>query len=152
MLITFFRPEGLGKVNGSSIRYGLRAGERANRSWADIELKLCSHYLDSFSWRREKLFVIVWTEMAQNWNKSFIHIKHRAGADWPRGFGEQNPSPHSWIFTSVSIDSSPRSYLFTSATVWIPFHTAPKCKDQFRFLGNCPPTPPLTQHLALSEK
>ena len=24
--------------------------------------------------------------------------------------------------------------------------------DQFRFLGNCPPTPPLTQHFALSEK
>ena len=22
--------------------------------------------------------------------------------------------------------------------------------DQFRFLGNCPPTPPLTQHFALS--
>ena len=25
-------------------------------------------------------------------------------------------------------------------------------EDQFRFLGNCPPTPPLTQHFALSEK
>ena len=24
--------------------------------------------------------------------------------------------------------------------------------DQFRFLGNCPPTPPLTQHFALSKK
>ena len=24
--------------------------------------------------------------------------------------------------------------------------------DQFRFLGNCPPTPPLSQHFALSEK
>ena len=24
--------------------------------------------------------------------------------------------------------------------------------NQFRFLGNCPPTPPLTQHFALSEK
>ena len=23
--------------------------------------------------------------------------------------------------------------------------------DQFRFLGNCPPTPPLTQHFAPSE-
>ena len=37
---------------------------------------------------------------------------------WPRGFGELNPSPHSWIFTSLSVDSSPRcSYLFTSTTV-----------------------------------
>ena len=24
--------------------------------------------------------------------------------------------------------------------------------DQFRFLGNCPPTPPLSHHFALSEK
>ena len=24
--------------------------------------------------------------------------------------------------------------------------------DQFRFLGNCPPTPPLSQHFALNEK
>ena len=24
--------------------------------------------------------------------------------------------------------------------------------DQFRFLGNCPPTPPLSQHFALGEK
>ena len=30
---------------------------------------------------------------------------------WPRGFGELNPSPHSWIFTSVSVGSSPLPYL-----------------------------------------
>ena len=24
--------------------------------------------------------------------------------------------------------------------------------DKFRFLGNCPPTPPLSQHFALSER
>ena len=48
---------------------------------------------------------------------------HRTSCDtscrigWPRGFGELNPSPHSWIFTSVSADSSPRSYIFTFATV-----------------------------------
>ena len=24
--------------------------------------------------------------------------------------------------------------------------------DRFRFLGNCPPTPPLSQHFALSER
>ena len=24
-------------------------------------------------------------------------------------------------------------------------------RDQFRFLGNCPPTPPLSQHFALNE-
>ena len=30
---------------------------------------------------------------------------------WPRGFGTFNPSPHSWILTSVSVGSSPPSYL-----------------------------------------
>ena len=25
-------------------------------------------------------------------------------------------------------------------------------QDQYMFLGNCPPTPPLSQHFALSEK
>ena len=34
--------------------------------------------------------------------------------------GQESPSPHSWISTSVSVDSSPRSYLFTSGTVQIP--------------------------------
>ena len=34
---------------------------------------------------------------------------------WPSGFGELNPSPHSWIFSSVLVDFSPCSYLFTSA-------------------------------------
>ena len=35
---------------------------------------------------------------------------------WRKGFGELNPSPRSWIFTSVAVESSPHSYLFTSAT------------------------------------
>ena len=46
---------------------------------------------------------------------------------WPRGFCERNPSPPSWIVTSVSVESSPRYYLLTSATVRVPVHTAPKC-------------------------
>ena len=47
----------------------------------------------------------------------------------PRGVGELNPRPHSWIFTFVSVDSSLRSYLYTSGTVhtctvrFIPVHT-----------------------------
>ena len=45
---------------------------------------------------------------------------------WPRGLGDLNPSPISWIFTSVSVDSSPRSYLFNSTTVRIGVLTAPK--------------------------
>ena len=51
-------------------------------------------------------------------HKSFTHIEHRAGAGgWPRGPGTLNSNPHAWIFTSVSVGSSPCSYLFTSATV-----------------------------------
>ena len=40
---------------------------------------------------------------------------------------ELNLSSHSSIFTSVSVDSSPRSYLFIFATVRIPVQTEPKC-------------------------
>ena len=54
------------------------------------------------------------------------HRTSRRGG-WPRGFGELNPSPHSWIFTSISGDSSSRFYLFTSATVRIAVHSTPKC-------------------------
>ena len=44
-------------------------------------------------------------------NKSFIHIKKRGWPRiWPRRFSALDPSPRSWIFTSVSVDSSPRSY------------------------------------------
>ena len=44
-------------------------------------------------------------------NKSFIHIEKRVWPRiWPRRFSALNPSPRSWIFTSVSVDSSPRSY------------------------------------------
>ena len=58
---------------------------------------------------------------------------------WPRGFGELNPSPHFWIFTFVSVGSSPRSYLFTSATgrigVWRKIHSicnAPRSRSARR--------------------
>jgi len=45
---------------------------------------------------------------------------------WPWGFDALNSSSHSWIFTSVSLGSSPRSYFFTSATGRIGVHSAPK--------------------------
>ena len=42
------------------------------------------------------------------------------------------------------------SYLkFREQTYICPFLKGP---DQLRFLENCPPTPPLSQHFALSEK
>ena len=58
-------------------------------------------------------------------HKSFTRrTSYRRG--WPRGIGALNSSPHSWIFTSVSVGSRPRSYLFTSATGRIGVHSAPK--------------------------
>ena len=58
----------------------------------------------------------------QNWNRLFARIERRAWA-----VRELNLSSHSSIFTSVSVDFSPRSYLFIFATVQIPVQTEPKC-------------------------
>ena len=87
---------------------------------------MTTHYTisDSVSCRHEKLSDTVWMATSRNWNKSFKHIEHRT--DWPRGIGEHNTSPHSWILTSVSVDSSPRSYPFTSATVRVSVYPATK--------------------------
>ena len=89
---------------------------------------------DSFSWRHEKLSVTVWTARARV-GTSRPHTSNMVRRAWPRGFGELNPSPHSWIFTFVSVGSSPRSYLFTSATGRIGVHTAPKyCAKSIRYV------------------
>ena len=60
--------------------------------------------------------------------KQVVHT-HRTScwSSWPREFGELIPSPHSWIFTSVSVDFIPRSYLLTSAMVRIAVNFAPNC-------------------------
>ena len=68
----------------------------------------------------------VWYE--QQLDRLEVVHAHRTScrSGWPRGFGELNPRPHSSIFTSVSVDSSPHSHLFTSM-VQIRVQTAPKC-------------------------
>ena len=60
--------------------------------------------------------------------KQVVHT-HRTScwSSWPREFGELISSPHSWIFTSVSVDFIPRSYLLTSAMVRIAVNFAPNC-------------------------
>ena len=74
-------------------------------------LRLCSHYsMNSIGPGR---------------HKSFTHIETSRRRGWPRGFGALNSSPHSRIFTFVSVGSTPRSYLFISATGRIVVHTAP---------------------------
>ena len=56
-------------------------------------------------------FILYEKQRLPNMNKSFIHIEKRVWPRiWPRRFSALNPSPRSWIFTSVSVDSSPRSY------------------------------------------
>ena len=65
-------------------------------------------------------------------NKSFTYIEHRAGAVGREGFGELNPSPHSWIFTSVSpqvaqgLPVLAPMYSLPLRSEW-PVHTALKC-------------------------
>ena len=69
----------------------------------------------------QKLTVLYYQQQRCRTKTSRSRTSCRSG--WPRGLGELNPSPHSWIFTSVSVDSNPRSNLFTSATARIPVHT-----------------------------
>lgn len=53
-------------------------------------------------------FILYEKQRLPNMNKSFIHIEKRVlPRIWPRRFSALNPSPRSWIFTSVSVDSSP---------------------------------------------
>ena len=73
----------------------------------------------------KKLSNVVWTTSGPGRHKSFTHMEH-LGRGWPRGFGALISSPHSWIFTSVSVGSRSRSYLFTSVTGQIGVHTVPK--------------------------
>ena len=95
-------------------------------------------------WKQQDSFEFIHTWLPQAWG--YVHTitcpvwyeqqldrlevvhAHRTScrSGWPRGFGELNPRPHSSIFTSVSVDSSPRSHLFTSM-VQIQVQTAPKC-------------------------
>ena len=70
-----------------------------------------TRYRIAFRANTKRRFDIVWTAMAQSWNKlkSFTHVHLTScRSNWPRGFGELNPRPslRSWIrFTSVSVDS-----------------------------------------------
>ena len=87
---------------------------------------------DSFTCRHEIKAVryIVRTVTTRDWNKLFTRfIEHHNEAFRRGGFFAVNPSPHSWILTFVSEDTSPRVY--TSATIRIPVHTAaPKCVSE----------------------
>ena len=79
---------------------------------------------------------LVWYEQQGLRAAQVVHT-HQTSCrlSWPRGFGALNSSPHSWIFTSVSVGSSPRCYLLTSATGRIGVHTAPKCDTKpFRYV------------------
>ena len=71
--------------------------------------------LGSSSWRHEKLSRIVWIATAGAAKIVHTHRTSRRSS-WPRGFGARNSGPHSWIFASVSVGSSPWYHVFTCAT------------------------------------
>ena len=89
--------------------------------------RLCSHHIpEGFSSRLE---MRIWYTVNSNSTElEQVVYKHQKScrSSWPRGIGELNPSPYSWIFSSISVGPSPLSYVFTSATSRIPVHTAPK--------------------------
>ena len=67
---------------------------------------------DIFRCRHEELSNRVWTATIQNWNKSFTNVVPERLAErvW---WTKSQSSLASWVFTSVSVGSSPLSYLFT---------------------------------------
>ena len=80
-------------------------------------LRLCSHHIpESFSCRLKMR--IRYTVNSNSTELEQVVYKHQPScrSGWSRGFGELNPSPYSWISSSISLGSSPLSYLFTSAT------------------------------------
>ena len=90
------------------------------------------HHSEVSSWWKAKerdwsyVHIIPFSMNSNSTKLDKVAHTHRTSrrSGWPRGLGELNPSPLSWIFTSVSVDSSSRFYLFTSGTVRIPCHTA----------------------------
>ena len=83
--------------------------------------------LDSFSCQYQKVSGMEWTATPTGYRTgtSCLHASNVV----PERLTDRelNLSSHSSIFTSVSVDSSPRCYLFTFATVRIPVQTEPKC-------------------------
>ena len=67
---------------------------------------------DIFRCLHEELSSGEWTAMIQNWNKSFRNVVPERLAErvW---WTKSQSSLASWVFTSVSVGSSPVSYLFT---------------------------------------
>ena len=82
-------------------------------------------------------------------NSDDIELKqvvHTSNIGWPREFGKLNLSRHPWIFTSVSVDSTPPSAkLFTSSTVRMSARTVPKCGTKPHPLCDTPLSRP-TRH------
>ena len=77
--------------------------------------------LDRFSWRHESLSGILYKETRPGTTQVVDTHRTSSRCVWPRGIGALNSSPHSWIFTSVSVGSVLGSYVFTSTTGWIVF-------------------------------
>ena len=77
--------------------------------------------LDRFSWRHENLSGTLYKQTRPRTTQVVDTHRTSSRCVWPRGIGALNSSPHSWMFTSVSVGSDLGSYEFTSRTGWIVF-------------------------------
>ena len=71
---------------------------------------------------------LAWREQQQPRAAQVVHTHQTLSQHgWLRGFGTLNYSPCSWIFTFVSVVSSPLSYLFSSTTsrILVSVHITP---------------------------
>ena len=85
-----------------------------------------AHFIsDSFTCRHEKLYIPPCSLTSNGSQLEQVEYTSHATLTYRMTdrFGELNPSPLSWIFTS---GSAPLLYLFTSATVLTPVHITPK--------------------------
>ena len=75
---------------------------------------------DSFSCQHEKLFSVVWIQIAQNWNKFFTHTEHRSEAV-DRGDLDLTPErslPSQWIPVLAPTYSLPQRSKYLFKQVW----------------------------------
>ena len=88
---------------------------------------LCSHYTRHLIVPTQKGIRYMREQQRHRTETSRSHTRTSCWRRWPGGFCALNPSPHSRMFTSVSVGLILRSYLFTSATtVRIGAYSAPK--------------------------
>ena len=111
-----------------------------SQAWNGGHVVVTNHSCESWtSFLCKVLFSLYWISFRADTNNVTIRYSKNSNSTelkrsgWPNRVWWTYPNPHSWIFTSVSANSSSPSHLFTSPTVRIPVHIAPKCgKEHIR--------------------